>query len=297
MEKSIDKFQAIVSELQKNLKGDYKARPDHVYLEGEPANRKIIGDLVEKLMKKGSAIEGAENLKKLYEYAKAGESCLLLIEHYSNFDYPAFFRLIEKDPLLGPDVANCLLPIQGMKLSETSSLTAAFSNSYTTIVIYPSRSIDNQMDPEKLAEIKKISNPINHAAMKELTKRKHEGNIIIVFPAGTRYRPWDPNSKKGVREIYTYLKAFDHVEFVSINGNLLIPCQADDMEKDTLNEDVILFTVSEPVRGKDFREEKTAQTPDGEDPKQYVVDQVMNELDKLHNMAEEERLKRLELNQ
>ena len=279
--------------LQKNLTGDYKARPDHVYLEGEPANRKIIGDLVEGQMKQGSGIIGSANLKKLYEYVKAGESCLLLIEHYSNFDYPAFFRLIEKDPLLGPDVANSLLPIQGMKLSESSMLTAAFSNSYDTIVIYPSRSIDSEQDPAKIAEIKKVSNPINHAAMKELTKRKHEGNIIVVFPAGTRYRPWDPDSKKGVREIYTYLKAFDHVEFVSINGNLLIPCQENDMEKDTLNEDVILFTVSEPVRGKDFRQEKTALTPEGEDSKQYVVDQVMAELEKLHTAAEADRQKRL----
>ena len=59
-----------------------------------------------------------------------------------------------------------------MKLSESSALTAAFSNSYNTIVIYPSRSIDLVQDPEKIAEIKKISNPINHAAMKELTKKK-----------------------------------------------------------------------------------------------------------------------------
>ena len=129
--------------------------------------------------------------------------------------------------------------------------------------------------------------------MKELTKRKHEGNIIIVFPAGTRYRPWDPDSKKGVREIYTYLKTFDHVEFVSINGNLLVPCQEDNMEKDTLNEDVILFTVSEPVKGKDFRQQKSAETPEGEDSKQYVVDQVMAELEKLHNLAETEREKLL----
>jgi glycerol-3-phosphate O-acyltransferase len=244
-------------------------------------------------MQPGSGIDGAENLKKLYNMAKSGKSCLLLIEHYSNFDYPALFRLIEKHPDLGPDVANCLIPIQGMKLSESSELTATFSNSYTTIVIYPSRSIDTIKDPEELAEIKKISNPINHAAMRELTRRKYSGNIIIVFPAGTRYRPWVPDSKKGVREIYTYLKAFDHIEFVSINGNLLIPCQENDMEKDTLSQDIIRFTVSEPVTGKDFRQEKSNAAPQGEDPKQYVVDQVMAELEKLHNKAEEERQKLL----
>lgn len=286
---SIDQFQQMVSFLQSNLKGDYEARPDNVYLEGEKANRDAIGDFVEKLMKPGSAIRGVENLIKLDKHSREGKACLLLVEHYSNFDYPALFRLVEKTEGLGPDIAERLLPIQGMKLSESSQLTAAFSNSYTTIVIYPSRSIDSEIDPEKIAEIRKVSLPINHAAMRELTHRKYHGNIVVVFPAGTRYRPWEPNSKKGVREIYTYLKAFDYVSFISINGNLLIPSQENDMEKDKLCEDVILYSVSEPVRGKDFRNEKTAQTPEGQDPKQYVVDQVMAELEKNHIKAEEYR--------
>ncbi len=286
MKTSINQFQEMVIRLQSNLHGDYEARPDNVYLPGEAANRKIIGDFIEPLMKTGSGIRGAENLKRLHELSQKGESCLLLIEHYSNFDYPALYRLVEKDKILGPKVAESFLPIQGMKLSESSDFTAAFSNSYDTIVIYPSRAIDKEKNPEKLAEIRKVSLPINHAAMRELTKRKYNGSIVIVFPAGTRYRPWAPDSKKGVREIYTYLKAFDHICFVGINGNLLIPCQEDDMEKDTLNKDVILFTVSRPVKGKEFREEKTAEAPKGADARQYVVDQVMAQLDILHEQTE-----------
>ncbi|MBF9014205.1 MULTISPECIES: 1-acyl-sn-glycerol-3-phosphate acyltransferase [unclassified Oceanispirochaeta] len=286
---SIDQFQKMVSFLQSNLKGDFEARPDNVYMEGVKINRDTIGDLVEKLMKPGSAIRGSENLKQLSEYSLKGKSCLLLLEHYSNFDYPALFRLIEKTEGLGPEVAERLLPIQGMKLSASGGLTAAFTNSYTTIVIYPSRSIDSETDPEKLAEIKKVSLPINHAAMREMTHRKYHSNIVVVFPAGTRYRPWDPESKKGVREIHSYLKAFDYVSFVSINGNLLIPNRENNMEKDTLHEDIILFSVSEPVRGKDFRKEKIAETPAGRDPKQYVVDQVMAVLERNNLKTEEYR--------
>ena len=289
MSKSIDKFQEMVAFLQSNLKGDYEARPDNVYLEGEAANRKVIGDFVETVMKPGSAILGVENLQKLNEYSKNGKSCVLLMEHYSNFDYPAFYRLIENTEGLGSEVSDRLLPIQGMKLSESSDLTAAFSNSYTTIVIYPSRSIDAETDPEKRAEIRKISLPINHAAMREMTRRKYNGSIVLVFPAGTRYRPWAPDSKKGVREIDTYLKAFDHVCFVSINGSLLIPCREDNMEKDTLQEDVILFSVSEPVRGKEFRNRKIEEAPEGCDSKQYVVDQVMAELESKHQETEKYR--------
>jgi glycerol-3-phosphate O-acyltransferase len=270
---------------------------DNVYLPGIPENRKIIGAMVERFMLPTSGIVNAGNLRNLYEKALKGESCIILGEHYSNFDYPALFRLIEKDPLLGPDVAQSFLPIQGAKLSNSAaSITTPFSLSYDTIVIFPSRALDKITDPEELAEIRRISTPMNHLAMKHLIEKKHQGRMILVFPAGTRYRPWDPDSKKGVREIYSYLKNFDNVVFMAINGNCLVPDRSDDMAKDILTEDVLLFSFSEAVSGRDYRNDMTEKTPEGEDPRQFVVDQVMSELDKLHEASEkihQERLRAL----
>lgn len=277
-----------------NLTADYSFTPENVYQEGSAANRELIGSLLEKFMLPGSGIHHKENLKKLYEYSKAGKACLLLIEHYSNFDYPALYRLIYNDPDLGPEIASSLLPIRGMKLSEGNDITSAFSRSYDTIIIYPSRSIDQVKDPDELKKIKAISVPINHAAIKELTRRKHHGRMITVFPAGTRFRPWEPDSKKGVREIYSYLKTFDHVVFISINGNTLLPSKTEDMTHDKPIEDLMLFTVSEPMRSKKIRKEWQEEAPDGEDPKQYVVDRVMDVLSKLHEENKKEYQKRLD---
>lgn len=282
-------------EIKSTLTGDYEIRPDNVYQEGNHDGQEIIGSLVDRIVQPGSRIIGNKNLKDLYDRSQKGESCLLLVEHYSNFDYPVIFRLIENDPLLGKDVARSLIPIQGMKLSDEESVTSAFTQTYSTIVIYPSRSIDSVENADKIAEIRKISTPINHAAMKELTDRKYHGQIILVFPSGTRYRPWEPESKKGVREIFTYLKSFENILFLGINGNVMKPHKSNDMNADvkSIESDLMILTASPVIKGKAFRKEKMAQTPEGEDSKQYVVDQVMEELEKIHNTTEVIRQKEL----
>jgi len=282
-------------EIQSKLNGDYEIRPDNVYQEGNHDGQEIIGSLVDQIVLPGSRIINSENLKDLYDRSQKGESCLLLVEHYSNFDYPVIFRFLENDPLLGKEVARSLIPIQGMKLNDKESVTSAFTNTYSTIVIFPSRSIDNVEDPIKKAEIRKISTPINHAAMKELTDRKYHGQIILVFPSGTRYRPWDPDSKKGVREIFTYLKTFENILFLGINGNIMKPHQSNDMNADVkaIERDLMFLTASPVIKGKEFRKSKIAETPEGEDSKQFVVDQVMNELEKIHNKSEVMRLNEL----
>ncbi|MDA3808887.1 MAG: 1-acyl-sn-glycerol-3-phosphate acyltransferase [Spirochaetaceae bacterium] len=286
-------------EIQSKLTGDYEIRPDNVYQKGNHDGQEIIGSLVDRIVLQGSRIINSENLRDLYDRSQKGESCLLLVEHYSNFDYPVIFRFMENDPLLGKEVARSLIPIQGMKLSGEGSISSAFTQTYSTIVIYPSRSIDSVEDIEKKTEIRKISTPINHAAIKELTERKYHGKIILVFPTGTRYRPWVPESKKGVREIFSYLKSFENILFLGINGNVMKPHESDDMNADVkaIEQDLMILTASPVIKGKEFRKQKISETPENHDSKQYVVDQVMKELEKIHNKTEILRLKELkELN-
>ena len=272
--------------MEANLSGNYEFTPDNVYQEGNTTNREIIGQFADAYMLPGSRIENVQALKELHRRSMAGESCLLLAEHYSNFDFPILFRLSEKNPELGREMALSYLPIRGMKLSESSPITAIFTRSYDTIIIYPSRSLDTISDPNELSEIRKVSVPINHAAMREMIDRKHHGRIITVFPAGTRYRPWAPDSRKGVREIHSYMKTFDNVLFLAINGNALPPSPTDDMTQDQPTEDLMILTCSDIVRGRRFRKDKEQAAPEGRDPKQYVVDCVMEELRKMHDKAE-----------
>jgi glycerol-3-phosphate O-acyltransferase len=277
--------------MEANLTGDYSFSPENVYQKGCPENKAILGAFSENFLLPGSRIENTDALKELFRRSQAGESCLILSEHYSNFDFPVFYHLIETTPGLGPEIAETLLPIRGMKLSEDSPITALFTRSYDTLIIYPSRSLDNITDPEELAAIRRISVPINHAAMKEMIDKKKNGRIILVFPAGTRYRPWDPSSKKGVREIHSYIKTFDNVLFLAINGNALPPHESNDMTQDTAVPDLIILSCSDIVRGRDFRKEAEAAAPEGVDPKQFVVDRVMAELETIHNRMEPIRLK------
>ena len=279
-----------IIEMGNHLEGNYAFTPDNIYQVGNDRNRAIVGKILDQFLLPGSRLENIDALIELFRRCEAGESCLLLAEHYSNFDYPVFYRLVEKTPGLGEETAARLLPIRGMKLSETSNLTAIFTHSYDAIIIYPSRSLDSISDPAELEEVRKISVPINHAAMREMITRKHHGRLILVFPAGTRYRPWDPQSNKGVREIYSYLKNFDNIMFMSINGNALPPNETDDMTQDQPEKDLIILTCSEITAGRRFIKESEQSAPEGCDLRQHVVNQVMAKLLAMHNQVEPLRL-------
>jgi glycerol-3-phosphate O-acyltransferase len=230
-----------------------------------------------------------EHLTDLYHKAVSGNSCLLLLEHYSNLDLPLLSYLLRKQPDPGNKIADALVAIAGMKLNEASPAVAAFSGAYTRLVIYPSRSLQN-LDAEKdHAEIVR-SNGINRAAMKVLLEIKTQGKIILVFPSGTRYRPWDPSTKKGVREIDSYIKSFDYLCLVALNGEVLHVRQGDMMD-DSVSQDVIRITAGPVQSCREFRNNARAKAEAAgiEDKKQATVDAVMSFLEALHNQAEKER--------
>lgn len=283
-------IQQLGSEIYSNLEYDYSFTSENVYQMGCAKNREIIGRYTESLLLPGSRINNPESLAELMHRSQSGESCLIMAEHYSNLDYPLFYRLIENTPELGSDVAKSVLPIRGMKLTEEDPLIAAYAYSYDGIVIYPSRSLDSITDPAELEKVRTLSRPINHAAIRAMIHHKNNGRIILVFPSGTRYRPWDPTSRRGVREIYSYLKIFDNVVFVAINGNALLPCQEGDMRKDRIAEDLILFTCSKVIDGREFKRENEKSVPEGKEQRQHVVDMVMQKLLDMHTSIEPKRL-------
>jgi glycerol-3-phosphate O-acyltransferase len=123
--------------------------------------------------------------------------------------------------------------------------------------------------------------------MKALLEQKVKGKLILLFPSGTRYRPWDPESKKGVREIDSYIRTFDYMCFIALNGEIL-HVQKTDMINDMVSKDLVLVTAGPVVSCAEFRE-KTRAGIDDENKKQAVVDAVMVELDKMHIAAEPKR--------
>jgi glycerol-3-phosphate O-acyltransferase len=262
-----------------------------VFQESDPNILPILDEMVEALTLPGSGLDGLENLEELYTLAESGKSCMLLVEHYSNMDLSIVSLMARKAGGRGSDIGHALIAIAGMKLNEENPVVAAFAGAYSRIVIYPSRALSELEEEKYQAELNR-SNVINRAAMKALNEQKTKGKLILVFPSGTRYRPWDPETKKGVREIDSYIRSFDYMCFVALNGEIL-SVQKTDMMNDMVNKDVIRVTAGPVISCAEFREKVRKETPDTQDKKQAVADTIMTELEKIHISAEEKREKLL----
>ena len=263
---------------------------DTVYIPGNPRIKPFIDKAIDENLLPGSGIRSFGNLEKLAELCKGGASCLLLLEHYSNFDLPVFSYLLRKQGAAGETMEADTVAVAGIKLSQTDPIITAFAEGYSRLVIYPSRSLEiikkNITDPKELVSEMMRGNSINRAAMKTLAELKKNGKFILVFPAGTRYRPWDPSSKRGVREIDSYLKSFDYMCLISINGSILRISPDGDMREDILCKDTVVYDVSEPIPCEAFREEAKHAKHFGEDKKQVIVDALMARLEAMHEAVE-----------
>jgi glycerol-3-phosphate O-acyltransferase len=212
-----------------------------------------------------------------------------MLEHYSNMDLTLFSYLVRRAGGRGEAVDRALVSIAGMKLTEENPVVSAFASAYTRLIICPSRSL-LALDAEKdKAEIIRY-NGINRGAMKTLMDLKVKGKLILVFPAGTRYRPWDPSTRKGVREIDSYIKSFDYMCPVAINGEVLHVHRGDMME-DEVSKDLVRITAGPVLSCAEFRSAARAgaEAAGLEDMKQATVDAVMELLNGLHAAAEEKR--------
>ncbi|MCL2478534.1 MAG: 1-acyl-sn-glycerol-3-phosphate acyltransferase [Treponema sp.] len=268
---------------------------NNVYQEGAADILPFLDKMVDELVLPGSGVDGMENLEYLFKEAESGKSCLLFPEHYSNMDLSLISRLVSKQGERGQAIAKSIIAIAGMKLNEENPVVSAFASAYTRLVIYPSRSLQG-LDPAKdKAEIVR-SNAINRAALKILMDIKVKGKLILVFPSGTRFRSWDPNSKRGVREIDSYIKSFDYMCPIAINGEVLHVRQGDMME-DSVSQDVVRITAGQVISCAEFRDkirhhydEHNAGIDAGaEDKKQAVADAVMAILEDMHIRAEAKR--------
>jgi glycerol-3-phosphate O-acyltransferase len=268
--------------MMKNSSQSATVTKNNTFQPGDKTNRPFIEKILTEQMLPGSRIIGLSNLYELYRRCAQGASCLILMEHYSNFDLPALVYLLEQSGAEGRAAADSIIAIAGIKLNAESALVRAFTEAYSRIVIYPSRSLDSITDPLVLKEERQKSGAINRSALHEMIRRKHSGHMVLVFPSGTRYRPGRPETKRGLKEIDSYIKAFEYMVFIASGGNLLRLCANGDMEEDILTEDTVIFKVS-PVAGcGEFRLRAHAEAPEDADVKQFTVDRVMAELERLH---------------
>ncbi|EID84571.1 hypothetical protein MSI_19240 [Treponema sp. JC4] len=290
-----EKYSSVFTEIMKLSKAAAKIDETKVYEEANLETRKYMYKLLDDNFKPDSGLGNIENFKAFYDaVTKEGKSGLILMEHYTNLDLPAILYLLEKEgEPWAKDFASRIVAVAGMKLNEASPAVRAFTEGFTRVVIYPTRSLNaleaKQVSEEELKEEEQRARKINFAAMRAMDGCKKRGQVILVFPSGTRYRPGKPETKRGLREIDSYLRLFDCMILVSINGNALRinPESPDDMLSDICEQDTVTLTASPVINCKEFRNEVLAKVPaDDPDPKQKTIDKVMAVLEEMHNKYE-----------
>ena len=270
----------------------------NVYQPANLKNKEFIDKLVSDNLDPASYFKNMDNFVDFFNQVKSGKSGLLLLEHYSNTDLPEFIYMLEhnSDGKL-TEFADKIVAVAGMKLNEANPAVRAFAESFSRVVIYPTRSLDKasekaQSEEEKKEEEQK-ARKINMAAMRAMDECKKRGQVILVFPSGTRYRPGHPETKRGLKEIDSYLRLFDIALFVSINGSVLQmqPGYEEDMLSDFSVRDKVVFTASKVIECKKYRKEFLDSLPaDCEDQKQAMIDHVMEVLEKQHEETEKTRV-------
>lgn len=269
----------------------------NVYQVANPKTKPLMDMLTAENILPGTRFEGRENFLDFIEQCNNGKHGLILMEHFSNTDLPSFIYLLEHDEdERFRNLAKKVVAIAGMKLNEDNPAVRAFAESFTRVVIYPTRSLESAEkkaanEEEKEAEQKKASR-INLSAMHAMHDCKKRGEVILVFPSGTRYRPGRPETRRGLREIDSYIRMFDIALLVSVNGQILTidPNNENDMMGDFVTPDKIIFTGSPVINCKEFRKSILEALPEDEpDPKQKVIDRVMEILEAKHNEIEKIR--------
>jgi glycerol-3-phosphate O-acyltransferase len=256
----------------------------NVYQEANKETRKFMDAIVEENLLEGSRLEGRENFKNFLEQVKSGKHGLILTEHYSNMDLPILCYILEHDKDdFGAEISRRIVAISGKKLNEDNPVVRSLAEAFTRIVIYPSRSLGTITDAQEELRGKKI----NMAAMRALNDIRRSGKIVLVFPSGTRYRPCKPETKRGLREIDSYLRLFDVMILVSINGLVMRISDEnpDDMTADLIVPDKVIVSASEVLDCKQFRKDviDSLAADAQDDPKQAIIDRAMQMLEVQHN--------------
>jgi glycerol-3-phosphate O-acyltransferase len=288
----IVRYKHLFPELKRLSRAENVITDANVFQPANPEIRKIMDQMCEENMLPNSMFRNMNNAEEFLAKIKEGKRGIILMEHYSNFDLPGIMYLLTKAGKSGKELADRIIAIAGMKLNEENQYVSAFAEAYTRVIIYPSRSLAAITDPEKYKEEEHRSRVINLASMRALDKARKEGNVALVFPSGTRYRPGKPETKRGVREIDSYIRLSDVMMLVSINGNCLrFSEDPADMLGDITCQDRIIMTASPVLDCAQFREEAISRAGDSiEDKKQIVVDYVMERLERMHEEHEKGRL-------
>ncbi len=249
-------------------------------------NQKSVMSIVEEILHPQSAIINLEHLEKLSRLLEAGKSCLLLPEHFSNFDYPGLFYLSQQHSSIAP-MFQKLICMAASKLNTESKVVLAFSEAFNRIMIYPAREKEKAQEEQAKEEQQKLE-LLTQRGLKKMLECKNKGHAILMFPAGTRYRPNKPESRHALQQVASFIKQFDYFCLIGIAGNTLVVNPNNAMAQDIVRKDTIVYFVDEVQNSKEFLKTLQEESPDlpAAEFKNHVAQNITQSLMELHEKAE-----------
>jgi len=276
---------------------DTEITPDNVYQEAHKENRDLLLEIMRKCHLPGSNILGVENLIELNKLAEQGKSCLILSEHTSNLDVPSLFaRFYDHENESLKDIFERFIFIAGTKLNALP-MVKLFTEMFSRVVVYAFRTLNEIKNDDERKEEVELANRINLKSTRKIGELRNKGFIFFLYASGTRYRPWDPETKKGISAIHSYLNSFDYFCCVSVSGNNMPPEEHEDMTKETICDDVIILNFGEVTDSREYlkkvvesQDVVTAIDCEGKEQiKQFVADTIMDKIDILHKAGDDYR--------
>ncbi len=269
---------------------DTEITPDNVYQEAHKENRDLLLEIMKKCHLPGSDILGVENVIKLDKLVQQGKSCLILSEHTSNLDVPSLFaRFYDHENESLKDIFERFIFIAGTKLNA-QPMVKLFTEMFSRVVVYAIRSLNEIKNDDERREEVELANRINLKSTRKIGELRNKGFIFFLYASGTRYRPWAPETKKGIAAIHSYLNSFDYICCVSVSGNNMPPEEHEDMTKEAICDDVIIFNFGEVMDSREYLK-KVVESQEciavndcegKERIKQFVADSIMERIDLLH---------------
>ncbi len=270
-------FIKIIYEMKKNVDvfENQIITLDNVFQSANRKNREHFKVLIDKLLLPGSDIQGKENICEFYENFRQGKTSLIISEHKSNFDVPLLYALLNRMGKMYQEFFEKIVFIAGRKLNEEHPIVKLFAEQFNRIIVVPKSEV-NENDEDDLKHVMKVN-----FASQRFIKENKQNYIFLVYPTGTRSKPWDRSTYKGLKQIYNYVKRFDQLIYLSTNGNCLVPKDTE-MAQERPRKDKVNIIFSKPIQTKDLLEhlKNNWQNDNLGEPsfKQFVIDFIMKEI-------------------
>jgi hypothetical protein len=136
--------------------------------------------------------------------------------------------------------------IAGRRLNEDSLTVKLFAEMYTRLIV-AAKTETQHANQEEMEQIYKI----NYASQMYL-KNHIKDHIYFIYPTGTRARVWDHSTYKVLTESVNYLRKFDQVIFLSVDGNCMFPLPNIGMDSEPVVKDKIILQFSKAFHVKEL---------------------------------------------